>query len=90
MARKTSRGSSPGDSPGEIETDLAVKLLMDQTSWTSLSLLRRAKDLDQDAWRELVATYGDRIYGWCDVAGLPGRMTPRTSPRKSLPQSPAT
>ena len=32
---------------------------------TSLSLLDRAKDLDDDAWGSVVQLYGPLVYGWC-------------------------
>jgi RNA polymerase sigma-70 factor (ECF subfamily) len=39
-------------------------------SVTSLSLLARARDRDQAAWRRLVSLYYPLVYGWCRQAGL--------------------
>jgi RNA polymerase sigma factor (sigma-70 family) len=42
-------------------------------SVTSPSLLVRLRDTDdQNAWREFVDKYGNRIYHWCRVQGLNG------------------
>jgi len=37
---------------------------------TSSSLLRRVRELDQDAWQRLSDLYGPVIYKWCRGAGL--------------------
>jgi RNA polymerase sigma-70 factor (ECF subfamily) len=39
-------------------------------SVTSLSLLARARDKDQAAWRRLVSVYYPVVYGWCRQARL--------------------
>ena len=39
---------------------------------TSLSLLGRAADNDQQAWRDLVQSYGPLVYHWCRQSGLRG------------------
>jgi RNA polymerase sigma-70 factor (ECF subfamily) len=37
---------------------------------TSLSLIERVKQRDQDAWQRFVQLYGPLIYGWCRKSGL--------------------
>jgi len=37
---------------------------------TSMSLLQRARDNDQQAWRELVHLYGPLVYRWCQRSSL--------------------
>jgi RNA polymerase sigma-70 factor (ECF subfamily) len=37
---------------------------------TNSSLLRRARDRQPEAWRQLVELYGPLVYGWCRAARL--------------------
>lgn len=37
---------------------------------TSLSLLRRVRRFETDAWSRLSALYGPMVYGWCRRAGM--------------------
>lgn len=41
-----------------------------QPGLTSVSLLRRVRRLDADAWVRLSSLYGPVVYGWCRRAGL--------------------
>jgi RNA polymerase sigma-70 factor (ECF subfamily) len=40
---------------------------------TSLSLVRRLKKRDQQAWSRLVRIYGPLVYRWCRRAGVPAQ-----------------
>jgi RNA polymerase sigma-70 factor (ECF subfamily) len=40
---------------------------------TSLSLLDRVRDRDQEAWRRLVHLYGPLVAGWCNHGGVVGQ-----------------
>lgn len=42
---------------------------------TSMSLLQRARDNDQQAWRELVHLYGPLVYRWCQRSSLKDQDT---------------
>jgi RNA polymerase sigma-70 factor (ECF subfamily) len=41
-----------------------------EASSTSISLLRRVRRRDEEAWQRLCALYGPVVYGWCRRAGL--------------------
>ena len=45
-------------------------MIMDASQSTSLSLLARACQDDQHAWREIVHLYSPLVYRWCRRAGL--------------------
>jgi len=50
---------------GEGEMNFSVEL-----DSTSLSLLKRVRRSDRDAWVRLAALYSPVVYGWCRRAGL--------------------
>lgn len=45
-------------------------MIDDSVSSVTSSLLTRAKNLDDDAWRRLVRIYSPLIYGWCRKSSL--------------------
>lgn len=47
-----------------------MKPLEDSTRGTSLSLLARARENDDDAWRRLVELYAPLVFHWCRESGL--------------------
>jgi RNA polymerase sigma-70 factor (ECF subfamily) len=50
-------------------TDASVDM-GESSEKTSLTLLARIKDKDQEAWRKFVRLYGPLVYGWCRQSGL--------------------
>ena len=61
------------ENPGFIAS-LAAKIVkcddVNSNEETSTGLIRRAAADDDVAWRQLVQTYGRRVYRWCRRAGL--------------------